>query len=137
MIRTVLVAAALSAGLAASAQAAGATGVWRTSAGADVELTACGAALCGKLLNSPQIAAQPGLKDALNKDAALRNRPLKGLQILSGFSGGPTKWTKGRVYNPEDGATYSGSIELAGDKLKLTGCAAPMLCRTQTWTRVR
>ncbi len=32
--------------------------------------------------------------------------------FLSGFSGGPTQWKGGRVYNPDDGGTYKGTIKL-------------------------
>jgi uncharacterized protein (DUF2147 family) len=138
MIRTALIAAALTA-VSGSAFAADVTGLWATpSNGGQVEIARCGNSLCGKLVTSTPIKADPARKDAKNKDEAQRNRPLKGLQMLYDFTGGPTKWTGGKVYNPEDGGTYSGTIELVSDnELKLKGCIVAPLCKTQKWTRIR
>lgn len=115
------------------------TGLWQTpTKGGEVEISKCGSSLCGRLVSSEGIRANPGLKDENNSDSGKRSRPLKGLTILTGFSGGPTEWTSGSVYNPDDGKTYSGSITMAGDNaLKLRGCVVAPLCKTQTWTRLR
>jgi uncharacterized protein (DUF2147 family) len=140
MSRTLLAAAALALSLgAAPAFAADVIGLWATPEnGGQIEISRCGNSLCGKLVTSNQIRTEPGLKDAMNKDVAQRGRPLKGLQMLHGFQGGPTKWSGGKVYNPDDGGTYSGTLELIGDKqLKLKGCIVAPLCKTQVWTRLR
>lgn len=113
-------------------------GVWRTPVGGQVAVERCGAGLCGRLLSSPQIAANPNVLDSQNRETGLRDRKLKGLQILSGFSGGPDSWTGGQIYNPQDGKTYSGSIVLTTrDSLILRGCVVAPFCRSQTWARVR
>lgn len=119
--------------------AASPEGVWRTpSRGGVVELSACGQALCGRLLTTNGISANPLLPDGKNRDPALRTRVLKDLQIVQGFTGGPTEWTGGTVYNPVDGGTYRGKIVLVDDdRLRLTGCIVFPLCTTQTWTRMR
>lgn len=134
--------AAVAVGLAAASPALAASpaeGTWRTpTRDGRVELYACGAALCGRLVTSAGIAENPALADAQNRDPALRSRPLKGLVMLQGFTGGPLEWKGGSVYNPEDGGTYRGTIKLVGpDTLKLTGCIVFPLCKTQTWTRVK
>ncbi len=123
--------------LAGPALAATPEGVWRTPGrGGRVELRACGPALCGRLLTTIGIAANPALSDGKNRNPALRTRLLKDLQIVQGFTGGPTEWTGGTVYNPVDGGTYRGKIVMVGDdQLKLTGCIVFPLCKTQTWTR--
>ncbi|NQE60353.1 DUF2147 domain-containing protein [Caulobacter sp. RHG1] len=138
MIRTAMIAAALSV-LAVPAFAADVTGLWATpSNGGQVEIARCGNSLCGKLVTSTPIKADPARKDVKNKDEAQRGRPLKNLQMLYDFTGGPTKWTGGKVYNPEDGGTYSGTIELVSDnELKLKGCIVAPLCKTQKWTRLK
>lgn len=138
MLRTAMIAAALTF-VSGSAFAADVTGLWATpSNGGQVEISHCGNSLCGKLVTSDPIKADPGRKDAKNKDAAQRGRPLKNLQMLYDFTGGPTKWTGGKVYNPEDGGIYSGTIELLSDnELKLKGCIVAPLCKTQKWTRLR
>ena len=138
MIRTASIAVAFAV-MAGPAFAADVTGLWATpSNGGQVEIARCGNSLCGKLVTSTPIKADPARKDAKNKDEAQRGRPLKGLQMLYDFTGGPTKWTGGKVYNPEDGGTYSGTIELVSDnELKLKGCIVAPLCKTQKWTRLK
>lgn len=139
MTRSFFAVLALGTLLAAPALAADPTGLWQTpSRGGQVEITRCGANLCGRLVSSEGLKADPALKDVNNSNASLRGRALKGLTILTGFSGGPKEWTGGSIYNAEDGKTYSGSITLEGDDtLKLRGCVIAPLCKTQSWTRLR
>ncbi len=139
MFRTTLIAVAALGALVSPAFAADVTGLWATpSNGGQVEVGRCGNSLCGKLVTSQHIKDDPTVKDAKNKDAAQRTRTLKNLQMLYDFTGGPTKWTGGKVYNPEDGGTYSGTIELLNDnQLKLKGCIVAPLCKTQVWNRVK
>jgi uncharacterized protein (DUF2147 family) len=123
---------------ASAAQAADAVGVWRTATNGEVEIFHCGPDICGRLLTSPRLKADPGLRDQRNKDPGQQNRPLKGMVFITGFKGGPAAWRDGRLYNPEDGNTYAGTITLMPDgRLQLKGCAAVVLCKTQVWTRVR
>jgi uncharacterized protein (DUF2147 family) len=132
-----MIALLLAAALAGQGDVAG---LWRTPSGNGlVEITHCaGAAICGRLISSDTIRADPGLKDVRNKDASLRGRTLKGLVLFEGFGGGPRQWTGERIYNPEEGGTYHAEVRLAApDKLKVKGCLAALLCRTQTWVRAR
>ena len=114
-------------------------GLWHTETnGGQVEISRCGNSLCGKLVTSNHIKTDPTLKDVKNKDASLRTRTLKNMQMLYDFTGGPTKWTGGKVYNPDDGGTYSGTIDMLNDnQLKLKGCIVAPLCKTQVWNRVK
>lgn len=114
-------------------------GRWKTETrGGIVEIQRCGASICGRILTSDALRIDPTLKDARNGNAALRNRPLRGLQILSGFTAGRAGWTGGRIYNAEEGRTYTADVTPEGaDRLKVRGCVFRPLCRTQTWTRVR
>ena len=83
-------------------------------------------------------SADANARDEHNKDASQRNRTLRGLPMLSGFTGGPTEWRGGSVYNPADGGTYRGTITMTGDNsLRLRGCIVAPLCKTQTWTRIQ
>lgn len=139
MFRATLIAAAAFSAVAGPAFAADVTGLWATPTnGGQVEIARCGNSLCGKLVTSGQIRTDPSLKDIRNKDTAQRGRTLKGLQMLYDFTGGPTKWSGGKVYNPDDGGTYSGTIEmLSANQLKLKGCVVAPLCKTQVWNRVK
>lgn len=136
----VAVAALALADLVSGARAASpAEGRWRTPAKhGEVVIAECGPALCGKLVDGDGIRADASLADVKNRDPTKRSRPLKDLPLLQGFTGGPSEWKGGTVYNPEDGATYKGSIRLVdADTLKLTGCIFAPLCQSQTWTRIR
>ncbi|WBO22986.1 DUF2147 domain-containing protein [Sphingomonas abietis] len=98
----------------------------------------CGSSICGTLENGDDIRAHPDAKDVNNKDAAQRGRTLKGLTMLSGFAKDGDVWTGGKVYNPNDGGTYSGKITpVDADTLKLRGCIIWPACKTETWTRIR
>jgi uncharacterized protein (DUF2147 family) len=114
-------------------------GLWRTPTNnGEVQISECGQSLCGRIVTSDKIKEDPDLTDSRNRNRALRNRPLKDLQILERFTGGPTVWKGGVVYNPEDGGAYKGSIRLVDpDTLRLTGCIVAPLCKTQTWKRIR
>jgi uncharacterized protein (DUF2147 family) len=129
----------LAVAVASPALAQDVIGLWQTQTnGGQVEIARCGNSLCGKLVNSDHIKADPSVKDAKNKDAALRDRPLKNMQMLYDFTGGPTKWTGGKVYNAADGGTYSGTITMtSANSLKLKGCIIAPFCKTETWTRLK
>lgn len=136
----IFAAAALAASaLAAPALAGDPTGLWQTQTNnGQVRIERCGNALCGTIVTSDQIRAHPDQKDVKNKDASLRNRPLRNLRILSGFTGGPTEWSGGSVYKPDNGNTYRGTITMPNDNtLRLRGCVREPLCSNQTWTRIQ
>jgi uncharacterized protein (DUF2147 family) len=103
-----------------------------------VEIERCGASICGKLVGSDGLKADPNLLDVNNKNASLRGRRMMGLQFLSGFTRGDGQWTGGTIYNGEDGGTYKATVTpVDADRLKVRGCIMWPLCKTQTWTRIR
>ena len=134
---TLAVAIALFASLAQAATPA--DGDWKTQKdNAVVRISGCGDALCGYLVTSDRLKSHPEQMDVRNRDKSLRSRTLKGMALFSGLKGGPTEWTDGSLYDPEDGKTYKGSIRLVDvDTMKLTGCVFVPLCLSQTWTRIR
>ena len=82
--------------------------------------------------------ANPNARDTNNSDPKLQTRPLKGLNIFSGFTPGDGGWENGEVYDPSKGKTYSGKITIKdANTLTLRGCIFVPLCRTDTWTRAR
>ncbi|GAC1329973.1 MAG: hypothetical protein NVSMB26_06840 [Beijerinckiaceae bacterium] len=113
------------------------TGEWRVQDGkATVRIHKCGGeALCGSIAST----TGPAGKDQHNPNPALRNRSVKGIQVLNNMrpSAGGT-WS-GPVYNAEDGQMYSGKLSLVSEQqLKLEGCVpGGGLCGAETWTRVR
>ncbi|MEO8926300.1 MAG: DUF2147 domain-containing protein [Caulobacteraceae bacterium] len=133
-----LVLAALLAGAAPPAREI--AGLWRTpvDGGSTVRIGTCGEAVCGWGVSSPRLRAFPDQKDVRNRDPAQRGRLIAGLLFLKLRPLGPGRWGDGWVYNPEDGGTYKGTVELKPDgRLSLRGCIVAPLCQTQTWTRIR
>ncbi|HXF88717.1 MAG TPA: DUF2147 domain-containing protein [Xanthobacteraceae bacterium] len=139
MVRTWLMAAALALLAGSAAMAADPAGTWLVEdRKAKVRIAPCGDALCGSVawLSAP-LDAQTGkpLTDRLNADPAKRSRPILGLTVLIGMQrNGPDARWHGRIYNPEDGKTYAGSIEVVGRRLHVRGCVA-FFCETKIWTR--
>lgn len=135
--------AGLLAVLPGAAQASGEEaliGRWNTQKqGGVVEIHRCGQALCGRVVDGAPLRANPDQRDVNNPDKALRSRKVMGARVLGGFTGGPREWKGGPLYDPETGdGAKKGSLTLAGaNTLKVKGCIASFLCRTQTWTRVR
>ena len=124
----------------ALAQDAGLAGRWRTSAeNGLVAIERCGETYCGRLKDAAPLRADPDQRDVRNRKAELRTRRLKDLTVLANFSGGPRSWSGGPLYDPETGQGAStGTLTLLDDDtLAVKGCIAPLLCRTQTWKRVR
>ncbi|WP_267387014.1 DUF2147 domain-containing protein [Sphingomonas sp. GC_Shp_3] len=103
-----------------------------------VEITKCGASICGSLMDSDGLRADPHLKDIKNKDASKRSRALKGLVILEGFAWKSNAWADGTIYNADDGGTYTATLTpTSANQIKLKGCIVWPLCKTQVWTRIR
>lgn len=119
------------AGAAAAGPADDALGLWLTQSGNGViEITRCGESVCGRV-----VGGRGERLDVNNRDRALRSRELMGITILSGHREGPEGWVGGRIYNPEDGASYRSNLAPGpGGTLRVTGCLGPF-CRTQVWTR--
>lgn len=78
-------------------------------------------------------------KDTNNPKKTLRSRPIVGINLIRDFVyKGKGKWEKGKIYNPEDGKTYSCVIKMIenGQKLKVRGYVGISLFgQTQIWRR--
>lgn len=121
------------------ALASGVFGLWATEKNnGRVLIEQCGSALCGRIVDGNQLRANPAQPDVNNPDPAKRARRVKGLLILEGYDGGPSEWRGGTVYDPQTGdETDNSTLTLVSpDTLKVEGCRL-VLCRSETWTRVR
>lgn len=118
------------AGLAAPAPIAGR---WLTADGsALVAIGPCGAETCGRIARVLKAAPNAPTTDRANPDPGLRDRPIVGLPILTGFAAGGSDW-RGRIYDPRNGKSYKSIVKREADgTLKVQGCIA-FLCQTQTW----
>jgi uncharacterized protein (DUF2147 family) len=124
--------AAMLAVLAGGALADPVEGVWRTQANdegnfADVRIAPCGGALCGRMVTSYDASGRPIVG------------PHEGALIVEGMSpSGGGAYGGGTITDPQAGRTYGARMSLAGDALRVSGClAGGLLCRSQTWQRVR
>ena len=114
-------------------------GTWQTTTRHGVvQVSRCGPSICGRLVDSDGLRADPQLRDIHNQNADLRQRPLRNLPMLDGFHWNGTAWAGGWIYNGEDGGTYHATVHL-DDPAHLTvkGCIVWPLCRSVVWTRVR
>lgn len=112
-------------------------GQWRTDDGdAVIAISTCGeGAPCGTVVwINPQTVEINA--DRNNRDPALRERPLVGLEMLRDFSRDDAGWTSGSVYDPDSGRSYRAAIRrLNPSELEVKGCWG-FICRTKIWTRV-
>ena len=90
-------------------------GTWLLANKIAIQVFDCSGLLCGRIvwLLRPRLPdGQPDL-DHHNPDPALQQRPLCGLTIIWGLQpDGPSQWSSGSLYDPEDGATYDVTAEL-------------------------
>ena len=118
-----------------SRAAAGVLGDWRSPTQSFVRIEPCGNSVCARLIKLPPSA--PVTTDTKNPNSALRRRPLCGLAIGTGFHADDADHlTGGRLYDPQSGKTYKGSMTASGNTLKLRGYVGlPAFGRTETWQR--
>lgn len=127
----------------ASAQGPTPVGVWlHPNQRIQVEIAACGAKLCGKMVwfRWPNDAAGLPLVDIKNVNPALRTRPLLGLAIVHGLHRADERtWVDGRIYNPDDGVEYDSvmTMDPNGSLRVRAYILLPLLGKTLIWTRAR
>jgi uncharacterized protein (DUF2147 family) len=100
---------------------------WTPGLAARVRIEPCGdGRVCGRIAwlwdETP-----PGIAD---------RRPLLGRPVIERMRPtAPARWSEGRLYNPEDGRDYTGSLTLRdAATLVVEGCVL-FVCRTQLWRR--
>jgi len=81
--------------------------VWETpEAKSNVEVYACGPAVCGRIISLKEPLDDKGneKRERHNKDEAMRSPPIVGTELLTGFvADGSGEWSDGHIYNPEYG----------------------------------
>ncbi|MFO1100524.1 MAG: DUF2147 domain-containing protein [Xanthobacteraceae bacterium] len=126
--------AALAAAPKAKASPTSPVGEWLVEDGkSQIRIEECGANLCGYV----SVAKKPNEKDRNNPNPSLRGRSVVGMPILLDMKPSGNRWN-GRIYNAQDGRTYTGIISLKnGNTLRVQGCAfGGMICGGQNWSRV-
>lgn len=101
------------------------------SGGTKVQLSDCGAGLCGTV-----VWMKNPVNDVNNPDSSKRGRSVVGIQAVSLKSTGPATYA-GSLYDTESGKTYSGKAKFSDKDVALSGCIlGGLVCKTSVWQRV-
>lgn len=114
---------------AAAAQADPIEGVWQTQpdegAFAYVTISPCGSAFCGVISRT-------------FKEKSEYTSPNIGRQIVIDMAPKGGGKYEGKVWRPANNKIYQGKASVAGDRMSLAGCVAGgLLCKSQTWARIK
>ncbi len=106
----------------APALAQSAVGTWQRENGASrVRIAPCGEALCGTVV---------WLKNPAESKSKIGQRVFFDMK-----PNGANAWA-GQAFNPDDGKTYSGKMNVSGDTLTTAGCVAGgLICRSVSWSK--
>ena len=105
-------------------------GTWQTAKDDNghsglIEVKPCGNALCGELVKSFDENGQEMASDNIGRNIISETVPVGDGQY------------EGKVYAPDRDKTYSSTLELQGDRLKVSGCVM-FICRDGgTWKKVQ
>ena len=128
-MKTMILAAAFALSGTAAMAADPIEGLWQTQAdegaSAFVQISPCGGAFCGTIV-----------KTFKGKEAY--KSPNIGKQIVIGMTPAGGGAYTGKVLRPADNKIYNGKAAVSGGSMKLSGCVAGgLICKTQTWTRLK
>ncbi len=129
--------------LTSFAQNAGAVmGIWESEHGSGrIQIYKSGDTYEGKLvwLKEENDSSGKPLVDINNPSESLRTRPVKGLEVLSGFRYNDGEWDGGTVYDPKSGKRYSCKLSMSGDgQLEIRAfMGISLIGKTQVWSRVK
>lgn len=125
-------------------------GLWEVEEGdGHIRIYPCADKYCGSIAwlkesvyPSDDKGKMPGkqLVDRENPKKELRGRPLVGLRMMEGYAfQGSNLWDEGKIYNTENGKTYSSRISMKSpDRLELRGyIGIPLLGGSTVWKRVK
>lgn len=105
-------------------------GLFKTQPGdtgrfAHVEIYQCDANICGVIRNAFDETGAEIASDTVGKR-----------MIWDMSANGDGSYSGGRIWAPDRDKVYKSKMQLSGDTLSVSGCVA-VICRSQTWSRVR
>lgn len=139
VLGVVLAVAAFSSAAWGASGADAIVGTWLTADGASrVQIEGAQGAYTGRVvwLKEPSAADGKPKTDRSNPDPALRDRPVKGLAVLTGLHyAGDSAWDGGTIYTPATGKSYPCKATLAADGTLKLAVGGGVFGRTLSWTR--
>ncbi len=117
-------------------------GVWESGSGkARIKIDKSGDKYYGRIvwLREPKDENGKPKVEKNNPDEKLRTKPLLGYRMLRDFNyAGDKTWEDGTIYDPENGSTYSCTIEMKNkNTLNVRGfIGVSLFGRTDVWKRV-
>ncbi|MCK8484579.1 DUF2147 domain-containing protein [Aliiroseovarius sp. S2029] len=127
-MKRLVMALALSVGMAAPAFADAVEGVWKTQVDdgnyAHVTMSKCGSAICGVI------------SKAFNADGPIKSENIGKRLVWDMQPNGGGKYSGGKIWQPSTGKVFKSKMTLSGNSLKVEGCVA-VFCKKQTWSRVK
>jgi uncharacterized protein (DUF2147 family) len=130
----------------ASAADQTAAGVWEQvnektgEAQATITIVKSGPAYVGTITTIYPKPGHPVDPICVNCSGSLKNRPMKGLQIINDMQQSGLEYTGGTILDPESGSVYTANMQLSADGRHLTVrgyVGIPTFGRSQTWNRIR
>jgi uncharacterized protein (DUF2147 family) len=116
-------------GLATSAIAQDASGLWRTESNGEgyleVRVAPCGSAMCGVIERARSNAGAVAEFEHVGKRMLWDMTP-----------DGAGKWSGGKIWDPTNDRTFNSRMQVSGGDLKVSGCVLG-ICQAQTWSRVQ
>ena len=127
-MKRMVLALALSFGMAAPALADAVEGVWKTQvddgAYAHVTISQCGSALCGVISRT------------FKESGEYKSENIGKKLVWDMQPNGGGRYSGGKIWQPSTGKVFKSKMTLSGSSLKVEGCVA-VFCKKQTWSRVK
>ena len=105
-------------------------GIWKTQeddgAYAHVQFAPCGERLCAVIIRT------------FNSDGEYKSKNIGRQLVWDMLPKGGGKYGDGKIWQPSTDRIFRSKMTLSGDVLRVAGCVAGgLICKKQTWTRVR
>ena len=114
-------------------------GVWLNEPGDGlIRIDRDGDTYVGTIVGAPEgTRTDPDARDVNNPDPALRDQRLVGLKMMGDYRYDGKRWSKGWIYDPDNGKRYRSRLTVLDDgTLEVRGyIGSPMLGRSQVWRR--
>ncbi|WP_289040767.1 DUF2147 domain-containing protein [uncultured Aliiroseovarius sp.] len=127
-MKRMVMALALSVGMATPALADAVEGIWKTQvddgAYAHVTVSQCGTALCGVISRT------------FNASGEYKSENIGKKLVWDMQPNGGGKYSGGKIWQPSTDKVYRSKMQMSGESLKVSGCVGP-ICKKQNWTRVK